>query len=365
LKPERGVGMEVGAELRFFKGRLNVDAAFYSNERSDQIVTQRLSYATGFIFALLNGGTFSNKGVELQLSGSPVKTSNFSWDVNVNFSKFTTDVKNLPADVAEYYNSDTWLYNNARASAFVGDLSKYFTTLDNLSYYQQWAGSATAIGGYSYLRNKRGDILINPATGLPIKNTNFLPIGDRNPDFSIGLRNSFTYKSINLSFLLDIRKGGDVFNGNAMWLYERGLSTKTLDRNTPIIYKGVLRDGYENTDNPTPNTVQITPSTSTNQSFYSSLAESDFVEHNINWLRMRDVSLSYSLPSKVLASVKWVKNASIFVRGTELFLITNYTGADPSVNGTTATSLGVGAAGIDFGTVSLPRTFSTGINVTF
>jgi hypothetical protein len=215
------------------------------------------------------------------------------------------------------------------------------------------------------LRNKRGDILINPATGLPIKNTNFLPIGDRNPDFSIGLRNSFTYKSINLSFLLDIRKGGDVFNGNAMWLYERGLSTKTLDRNTPIIYKGVLRDGYENTDNPTPNTVQITPSTSTNQSFYSSLAESDFVEHNINWLRMRDVSLSYSLPSKVLASVKWVKNASIFVRGTELFLITNYTGADPSVNGTTATSLGVGAAGIDFGTVSLPRTFSTGINVTF
>jgi hypothetical protein len=110
---------------------LNVDAAFYSNERSDQIVTQRLSYATGFIFALLNGGTFSNKGVELQLSGSPVKTSNFSWDVNVNFSKFTTDVKNLPADVAEYYNSDTWLYNNARASAFVGDLSKYFTTLDN------------------------------------------------------------------------------------------------------------------------------------------------------------------------------------------------------------------------------------------
>lgn len=365
LKPERGVGMEVGAELRFFKGRLNVDAAFYSNERSDQIVTQRLSYATGFIFALLNGGTFSNKGVEVQLSGSPVKTSNFSWDVNVNFSKFTTDVKNLPADVAEYYNSDTWLYNNARASAFVGDLSKYFPTVDNLSYYQQWAGSATAIGGYSYLRNKRGDILINPATGLPIKNTNFLPIGDRNPDFSIGLRNSFTYKSINLSFLLDIRKGGDVFNGNAMWLYERGLSTKTLDRNTPIIYKGVLRDGYENTDNPTPNTVQITPSTSTNQAFYSSLAESDFVEHSINWLRMRDVSLSYSLPSKVLANVKWVKNASIFVRGTELFLITNYAGADPSVNGTTATSLGVGAAGIDFGTVSLPRTFSTGINVTF
>jgi len=365
LKPERGVGIEVGTDLRFFKGRFGIDAAYYTNERSNQIVTQRLSYGTGFIFGLLNGGTFSNSGVEIQLTGSPIKTKDFTWDINLNFSKLKTAVKNLPADVAEYYNSDTWLYNNARASAFVADLTPYFKTVDNLEYYQQWAGSATSIGGYSYLRNKRGDILINPSTGLPIKNTNFLPIGDRNPDFTIGLRNSFTYKSFSLSFLLDIRKGGDVFNGNAMWLYERGLSPKTLDRNSPVVYKGVLRDGYENTENPTPNTVQITPSTSVTQGFYGSLAESDFVEHSINWIRMRDVNISYSIPKKVLSQVKFIKGASVFLRGTELFLITNYTGADPSVNGTTATSLGVGAAGIDYGTISLPRTLSTGLSVTF
>ena len=365
LVPERGVGIEVGTELRFFKGRLNLDLSYYANERSKQIVTQRLSYGTGFIFGLLNGGTFSNKGLEISLSGTPFKTKDFTWDVNVNFSKLKTAVKNLPADVAEYYNSDTWLYNNARASAFVADLSPYFKTIDNLEYYQQWAGSATSIGGYSYLRNKAGDILINPSTGLPVKNTNFLPIGDRNPDFTIGLRNSFTYKGFNLSFLLDIRKGGDVFNGTAMWLYERGISTKTLDRDSPVVFKGVLRDGYENTGTPTPNTIQITPSTSVNQGFYSALAESDFVEHNVNWLRMRDVSLSYNISKKALSSIKFIKSASVFVRGTELFLITNYTGADPSVNGTTATSLGVGAAGIDFGTISLPRTFSTGINIGF
>lgn len=365
LKPERGVGVEVGADLRFFKGRFGIDAAYYTNERSNQIVTQRLSYATGFIFGLVNGGTFTNSGVEIQLTGTPVKTKDFTWDINVNFSKLKTAVKDLPAQVAEYYNSDTWLYNNARASAFVADLSPYFGTIDNLAYYQQWAGSATSIGGYSYLRNKAGDILINPSTGLPIKNTNFLPIGDRNPDFTIGLRNSFSYKGFSLSFLLDIRKGGDVFNGNAMWLYERGLSTKSLDRDTPVIFKGVLRDGYENTATPTVNTVQITPSTSANQGFYSALAESDFVEHSINWIRMRDVNLSYTVPKKALSRVKFIKNASVFVRGTELFLFTNYTGADPSVNGTTATSLGVGAAGIDFGTVSLPRTFSTGLSVTF
>ena len=365
LKPERGVGVEIGADLRFFKGRLGIDLAVYSNERSRQIVSQRLSYGTGFILALLNGGTFTNNGVEIQLTGTPVKTKDFTWDINLNFSKLKTNVKNLPADVAEYYNSDTWLYNNARASAFVSDLSSYFKTVDNLEYYQQWAGSATSIGGFSYLRNKVGDILINPSTGLPIKNTNFLPIGDRNPDFTIGLRNSFIYKGFNLSFLLDIRKGGDVFNGTAMFLYERGISTKTLDRDTPVIYKGVLRDGYENTGTPTSNSIQITPSTSVNQGFYSSLAESDFVERNINWLRMRDINLSYTIPKKVLSNVKFIKSATVFVRGTELFLITNYTGADPSVNGTTATSLGVGASGIDFGTISLPRSFSTGISVSF
>ena len=365
LKPERGVGVEFGADLRFFKGRFGIDVAVYSNERSNQIVSQRLSYGTGFILALLNGGTFNNNGVEVQLTGTPVKTKNFSWDINLNFSKLKTSVKSLPADVAEYYNSDTWLYNNARASAFVADLSSYFKTVDNLEYYQQWAGSATSIGGFSYLRNKVGDVLINPSTGLPIKNTNFLPIGDRNPDFTIGLRNSFIYKGFNLSFLLDIRKGGDVFNGTAMFLYERGISTKTLDRDTPIIYKGVLRDGYENTGTPTPNTVQINPATSSNQGFYGSLAESDFVERSINWLRMRDINLSYTIPKKFLSSVKFIKNASVFVRGTEIFLITNYTGADPSVNGTTASSLGVGAAGIDFGTISLPRSFSTGLSVSF
>ena len=300
LKPERGVGVELGADLRFFKGRLGVDLAVYSNERSRQIVSQRLSYGTGFILALLNGGTFTNNGVEIQLTGTPVKTKDFTWDINLNFSKLKTNVKNLPADVAEYYNSDTWLYNNARASAFVSDLSSYFKTVDNLEYYQQWAGSATSIGGFSYLRNKVGDILINPSTGLPIKNTNFLPIGDRNPDFTIGLRNSFIYKGFNLSFLLDIRKGGDVFNGTAMFLYERGISTKTLDRDTPVIYKGVLRDGYENTGTPTSNSIQITPSTSVNQGFYSSLAESDFVERNINWLRMRDINLSYTIPKKAM-----------------------------------------------------------------
>ncbi|MBN8821100.1 MULTISPECIES: SusC/RagA family TonB-linked outer membrane protein [unclassified Spirosoma] len=370
LKPERGESYEVGTELMFFGGRLGLDFAYYNKTLSQQIVTQRLSYATGFIFGLLNGGTFNNRGVELQLKGSPVKKADFGWDVILNFSKLKTDVKNLPADVPEYYNSDTWLYGNARSSAFVSNLPSYFPSDNaayrsyNFNYYQRGSGSATAIGGYSYARNKNGDILVNPGTGLPITNATFLPIGDRNPDFTIGLTNSFRYKSLSLSFLLDIRKGGDVFNGTAMYLWRSGLSKKTLDRDTPVVFKGVLRDGKEDTGTPTPNTIQIIPSLRSTD-YYNSIPESEFVEKDINWLRLRDVTLSYVLPTALLNKSKVFKQASVFVNGTDLFLVTNYTGADPNVNGTTATSGGVGAGGIDFGTLSVPRGFSAGLRVGF
>lgn len=370
LKPERGESYELGTELMFFGGRLGLDFAYYNKTLSQQIVTQRLSYGTGFIFGLLNGGTFNNRGVEIQLKGSPVKKSDFGWDVILNFSKLKTDVKNLPADVPEYYNSDTWLYGNARASAFVNNLQDYFPSTNsayrsyNFNYYQRGSGSATAIGGYSYARNQNGDILINPTNGLPITNANFLPIGDRNPDFMIGLTNSFRYKSLSLSFLLDIRKGGDVFNGTAMYLWRTGLSKKTLDRDTPVIIKGVLRDGKEDTSTPTANTIQVIP-TLRSTDYFNSIPESEFVERDINWLRLRDVTISYVLPSSVLNKTKVFKQASVFVNGTDLFLLTNYTGADPNVNGTTATSGGVGAGGFDYGTLSVPRGFSAGLRVGF
>lgn len=363
LKPERSKGFEIGTDLRFFKNRVGIDATYYSRELSDQIVSQRLSYGTGFVFGLLNGGTFSNKGVELVLNGSPFRGKGFDWDIYLSFTKFTTDVKNLPANVAEYYNSDTWAYGNARASAFVSNLQDYYPGA-YLGNNQRGAGSATAIGGYSYLRNNKGDILINANTGLPVINSNFLPIGDRNPDFTLGLTNQFRFKGFNLSFLLDIRKGGDVFNGTALYMWQTGLSTKTLNRETPTVFKGVLRDGYENSEKPTVNTIQITPYLRSN-TYYGSFAEADFVEHDINWLRLRDITLSYDLPRILISKIGFIQRLGVYVTGTDLFMITNYTGADPNVNGTTAASGGVGAGGFDIGKISIPRGISFGLRVGF
>ena len=362
LTPERGKSFEIGTELKFLQNRVGINASYYQQNRFAQIVTQRLSYGTGFIFGLLNGGDFYNKGVEVELYINPVKRTDFDWNLQLNFTKLKTDVKNLPADVPEYYNSDTWLFGNARASAFVGDLGNYFRNM-NLDYNQRGAGSAMAIGGYSYLRNPKGDILVNPTSGLPIINANFLPIGDRTPDFTIGLTNRFKYKNWNLSFLLDIRKGGDVFNGNAFYLFRTGLSTKFLDRETPVVFKGVLRDGLENSDTPTTNTIQISPLYRSD--FFTSLPESEFVEKDVNWMRMRDITLSYTFPERILKPTKIFRSAGLFITGTDLFMLTNYTGADPNVNGTTATSGGAGASGFDYGTLAMPRNITVGIRAGF
>ncbi|MGB4840772.1 MAG: SusC/RagA family TonB-linked outer membrane protein [Saprospiraceae bacterium] len=370
LKPESVESVELGTELGFLNDRIVLDFAWYSKSIKDQIVVQRLSYGTGFIFGLLNGGDLNTKGIDIQLEITAVRKENFRWKVNTNFTKYKTSVLSLPAQVSEYYDSDTWAVGNVRASAFAPAevLASRFNSPGNLFYSElnsRGAGSATAIGGWSYLRNSKGNILVDPSTGLPLRNANFLPIGDRNPDFVIGLTNDFTImKNLNISFLLDLRKGGDIFNGNEMYLYQIGLSKRTLDREAPFVFKGVVKDGKEETETPTINAKQIIPND--NELYYSvAVQPEDFVERDINWLRLRDITLRYEFPKKILGSQKVVKDLSVFVNGTDLFLITNYKGADPYVSTTNPATGGAGGFGMDFGKTSLPRTFSTGLSVTF
>ena len=369
LRPERGQSFEVGVELKLFKNRIGLDVAYFDKRNFDQITSQRLSYGTGFVFGLLNGGEIRNSGLEVQLNLSPVKTKDFKWDINANFTKLANQVVNLPGGVAEYYNSDTWLLGNARASAMAPNQASFYPNLVPVGTEGSRAipirgeGKTTAIAGWGYLRNNNGDILVSPSTGLPLSNASFLPIGDRNPDFTMGLQNSFSYKNWTLSALLDIRKGGDIFNGNELFMFRSGLSKRVLDRNTPYTFKGVLRDGRENSDNPTANTIQITPQFRSD--FYSAFAEESFIERDINWVRMRDLRLAYTFTTSQLSKQKVFRSGSVFVSGNELFLITNYTGADPDVSATSAGTLGIGARGFDYGTLALPRTFSVGMNFSF
>jgi TonB-linked SusC/RagA family outer membrane protein len=343
LRPEFATSMEVGTELAFFGGRMGLDATLYRKETRDQIVQNvRASYGSGYILINLNGAETRSEGIELTLRGTPVQTRTLAWDAQLNFTRGTSKVLRMPSDLPEYYSSDTWLYGNVRNGVGAGL-------------------STMALTGYWYQRNEKGDLLIEPSTGLPIRDTRaFIDNGyDRAPDFQIGLHNRVSWKRFTLSALMDIRKGGDVFNATEHYLTARGLSTRTLDRWEPRVVQGVLRDGRENSANPTQNTIVVIPAL--NNSYYLGMSEELFIEKDINWLRMRDVTLSYALPSNLWGT----RSASVFVTATELFLLTNYSGADPIVNGNTAATGGSGGIGIDYGNFPMPIGLNFGVRVGF
>ncbi|HLQ59591.1 MAG TPA: SusC/RagA family TonB-linked outer membrane protein [Gemmatimonadales bacterium] len=342
LKPEFKRSVEGGVELSFFNGRLGLDATAYRATTKDQIVNDiRGSYGTGFILFNLNGASTRSRGLELTVRGTPVLKPAFSWDMVLNWTSAGSIVTALPNALPESYVSDTWLYGNVRNGTFPGL-------------------STMSLTGFFYLRNNRGQLLIDPATGLPIRSSTFINAGyDRQPDFTIGIGNTFRYNHLSLDFLLDIRKGGDIFNATEHYLTTRGLSMRTLDRDQSRVIQGVLRDGRENGANPTPNNIVVIPSVQT--AYYTNMSEELFIEKNINWLRLRDVTVRYEIPGRLLGA----RTASVYLTGTDLFLLTNYSGLDPIVNGNTAAVGGSGAVGIDFGNFPMPRGVNFGISVGF
>jgi TonB-linked SusC/RagA family outer membrane protein len=342
LKPEFKRSVEGGVELSFLDNRLGLDATAYRAITKDQIVNDiRGSYGTGFILFNLNGAETRSRGLELTVRGTPVQKSTFSWDVIMNWTSAGSIVTSLPHDLPESYVSDTWLYGNVRNGTMPGL-------------------STMSLTGFFYLRNNQGKLLIDPATGLPIRSSVFMDAGyDRQPDFTIGLGNTLRYKRFTVDFLLDIRKGGDVFNATQHYLTTHGLSMETLDRDQARVIDGVLRDGKENSANPTPNNIVIIPSSQT--VYYTNMSEELYIEKDINWLRLRDLTLRYEIPGRLLGA----RSASVYLTGTDLFLITNYSGLDPIVNGNTAAVGGSGAVGIDFGNFPMPRAVNFGINVGF
>jgi TonB-linked SusC/RagA family outer membrane protein len=340
LRPEFARSYELGFESSFLEDRLGLDATVYRKQTKDQIVQNiRGSYATGFVLFNLNGAETRNQGIEVTMRGTPISTPSRSWDIIANFASSVGKTLALPNALPEAYVSDTWLYGNVRNGTGPGQ-------------------STMSLTGLFYLRNNRGDILIDPTTGLPLKTTSFIDAGyDRQPKFTVGITNTVNVGRFSLSALVDLRRGGDVFNATEHFLTTRGLATSTLDRETPRIIKGVIRDGKENSATPTQNTIVVIPS---NQpGYYTGMSEELFIEKNINWVRLRDVTVRMKVPER------FGRDASIFVTGTDLFLATNYTGLDPISNGTSASVGGSGGVGIDYGNFPIPRGLNFGFRTGF
>lgn len=348
LQPEIQKTYEVGMETQLFGSKLSLDVTYYNTLCEKQIFQGfRASYGTGFILNTLNIGTTRNSGVEISLGTTLLSGRKFRWDTRFNFNKMYNKVLELPNNVSEVYISDTWPYLNARGGLILG-------------------GPTTSITAFGYLRNNQGQLIINPATGFPISDGAWKVRGDRNPDFTLGWVNNLSYGNWKLNFLWDLKVGGDIFNATDQYLTINGKSKRTLDRETPRVIPGVLQDGKQNTSTPTPNTIVVVPHYS--NEYYTNptnMPDELFVEKNVNWFRLRDLTLSYTLPASMLTRIKQLKQVGFFITANDLILITNYTGPDPSVSANSAGVKGVGGWGFDYGNAGAPVSVNFGIRVSF
>lgn len=339
LEPEMTKSWEIGADLRFFRNRTRLDVAYYNTSVDNQIVTVRVSPASGTILQTRNEGCIENKGLEFTLNQDILSTKDFSWTATLNFSYNRGKVVSLPENVALIQGGQ---YGDIFTVAYVGE-------------------STTGLAGIDYERSAAGDVIIDE-NGLPkvspVKQTY---IGNREPDCLLGLGSTFTWKDLSLSFLLDGRIGGDVANITGRSLYSNGQNALLVPyRNRKVVFKGVVDNG-DGTYRPNTTPV-ILDQTTFNNYIYN--VSSNFIEDG-SYLRMSYVTLAYDFSNlmKRLGSSNPIKGLKCSLTGRNLFLLTKYTGADPQVM--PSASNGTGSMGIDNYSVPSLRSFNFNVNVTF
>lgn len=311
LEPELTTTIEVGGDFQFAGGRVDLDFTYYNAFTNNQIVQTDISGATGFSSITLNSGELENKGIEIQLGAKLLQTSKINWKMNVNFTRNRSLIKSLPENVESIRLAE-------------------FTAISSMILEGQPYG---VFSGTRYRRNDQGNLIIG-SDGWPLIDASQGIIGDPNPDWLLGVGNSIDLYGVSLSFLWDIRSGGDVWNGTKAVMDYLGVSKESGDLRdvTGYIYDGVTVTGEPNT----------TPVDFANPAFGLSgikwrragtllgVAE-DNIE-DASWIRLREVTLGYSLPSDWFKQVRGVSDISISVYGRNLLLITEYKGVDPETN---------------------------------
>ncbi len=309
LLPERIQETELGLEGRLFKNRINFDLTVYRRDTRNLITNSPLDPATGFTSTAINVGKLRNDGIELTLGGNVMKRGAFAWDVNVNYSRNRPIVMDLGGTIQQ-----------VQVTGFGSALGNYAIV----------GRPFNMILGNGFRRNEKGEFLIDSqgylqATATPIE------LGDPNPQFLSGLNNTFTYRGFALDFLITYRHGGAMYASTAGALMGRGMIDTGFDRAQTLIFPGVKADG-------TPNDIQITASDVTFNNLYFFGDEGRVFDGST--VRLQEVSLSYSIPKKVLAKLPF-KGASVSLTGNNLWYRALYMPKDLNFD-TDNLGLGVG-----------------------
>ena len=308
LKPEKTVETEVGLDLKFLKNRIGLELTWYNKQTSDILVNRPIPGSSGFQAITANSGEMRNRGIEVVLTAVPVKTKAFNWTIDANFTKNKNEVLKLAEGVTEIDIESA--FTSISSEAIVGDAY-------GALYSTRWS------------RDAKGNLIIG-TNGLPNVEAERGNIGNPFPDWTAGLRNTFTYKGFTLGALLDIRSGGKIWNGTIARMQRLGRTAESANREQTYIIPGVMADGSPNT----------TPVSAFNYFSHfkgdGSLSATENSVFDGSWVRLREVSLSYRFDFKKNNSI--VKFVDLGFVGRNLWLKTDYPGVDPETSLTGAAS---------------------------
>ncbi|MCV9927547.1 SusC/RagA family TonB-linked outer membrane protein [Flavobacterium sp. LS1R49] len=333
LKPEMSSSIEFGADVRFFKNRLGLDFTYFKTNTKDQIFYINTPESSAYSRAVVNGGEVQNKGIELTLTATPIQTENFSWDITANYASYKSEIKSIFEGRDELVLGEGRLVRSKIVKGGqYGDLY---------------------IKGFQ--RTADGQIIVNSA-GLPLATNSFdVLAGNFNPDWTAGFKNNFKYKDFSLSFLIDMRIGGEVISYTQARQAGLGVNDITLaGREGGIVVSGVVANGdgtYR------PNTTSVTA-----EQYWSEIGQrtpiaEPFIYDATN-IRLRELVFGYSLPKRYLHNSGFA-SIDFSLVGRNLFFIVNKAKYfDPELGAGTGNLQGIES-------FNIPSTRDYGVNVKF
>lgn len=346
LKPERTRTWEAGFDARFLDDNLRLDFTYYKSNSFDQLFATNVPVASGVSSVFLNGADIQNQGVEIVLGITPVTTSSFSWDLNANFAK----------NISEVIEITDGLDRLIQGSGF---LNEYRIEVGE-PFGNQYSR------GFERDRDN-GNVLVD-AEGYPIITSGLTElVANFNPDFLLGINNTFKYKDFSLRALIDIRQGGQVAVFTEAIMAGSGLLEYTAEgREGGLVFgENIFADEnavlVDEDGNPTstPNNIEIDPEILWNKLGGRNAPVGEAFIRDASNIRLRELALSYSVPASTLSGLPF-RSASLSIVGRNLFFFSNKTKYfDPEA----VQSVANNAEGLN--SFALPTTRSFGVSLNF
>ncbi|MCE2833459.1 MAG: SusC/RagA family TonB-linked outer membrane protein [Chitinophagaceae bacterium] len=354
LKPEISNAIEVGTEMRFFGNRIGLDLTYYTSNTINQILNIPLSITSGYGSRSINAGKIRNWGYEAMLNIQGIRSRAFQWTTDINFSANRSKVIELRDGLTNLVMASRRVTVEARVGERMGDLygigfARVQNSDPNAPYYD-------ASGKFV------GQMVFDANNGRPVRTTNRIKLGNYNPDFMVGLNNSFTWKGVNLSFLFDIRSGGKLYS-----------ETQTVGREGGIIIESLegRADGYDLTKDgngvigqgvvfvggvPQVNTRKVA-AREWHTAWTGGRGIAEGVMYDASFIKLRELQMGYTIPDKVWGKLPF-RGVHVSMVGRNLLLWDRVPHVDPE---NMSYAGGTALPGIE--NMAIPSTRSYGINL--